>query len=130
MTETQFRRLALALQGVSEGAHMGHPDFRAHGRIFATLHAGGAAAMVALTPEQQARFIDASAPFAPESGAWGRDGYTRVALAKADEEQVGEALTLAWRNAAAKSRRATRSGKAGYQTVRKHRKASTRKAAR
>jgi hypothetical protein len=33
----------------------------------------------------------------PESGAWGRAGWTRIQLAAADEEMVGEALTLAWR---------------------------------
>ncbi len=36
--------------------------------------------------------------FEPESGAWGRAGYTRVILKAADEEAVGEAITLAWRN--------------------------------
>src|SRR5215471_11607701 len=34
-----FRRLALALDGAIESAHMGHPDFRAHGRICATIPA-------------------------------------------------------------------------------------------
>ena len=49
-----FRRLALALPGVEERAHMGHPDFRVGGKIFATLHApekGTGAVM--LLPEQQ-----------------------------------------------------------------------------
>ena len=38
-TETEFRRIALGMKDAVEGAHMGHPDFRVNGRIFATLHA-------------------------------------------------------------------------------------------
>jgi hypothetical protein len=34
-----FRRIALSLDGVEERSHMGSPDFRAGGRIFATLAA-------------------------------------------------------------------------------------------
>jgi hypothetical protein len=32
-----FRRIALSLEGAEESAHMGSPDFRVGGRIFATL---------------------------------------------------------------------------------------------
>ena len=81
---------------------MAHPDFRAGvgGRIFATLHPGGKAGMVRLTPEQQREFLNAHpAMFEPESGAWGRQGCTRVLLASADSEIVGEAMTLAWQAA-------------------------------
>jgi hypothetical protein len=41
MTPDLFRRIALGLPGAVEGAHMGHPDFRANGRIFATLYPDG-----------------------------------------------------------------------------------------
>jgi hypothetical protein len=34
-----FRRIALSLPGAAESWHMGHPDFRLNGRIFATLSA-------------------------------------------------------------------------------------------
>ncbi len=61
--------------------------------------------MVVLTPEQQQRFMNASAAFTPEAGAWGRGGSTRIDLRAADEEAVGEALTLAWQNAEAKAKR-------------------------
>jgi hypothetical protein len=37
VTATDFRRLALALDGAEEGSHMGATDFRVGGRIFATL---------------------------------------------------------------------------------------------
>jgi len=100
MRPADFRRMALALGGAIEGAHMGHPDFRVANRIFATLHADGAFGMVALTPEQQRGFIaEHRGTFTPENGAWGRAGSTRVRLDRVHEEVLGEALTLAWQNA-------------------------------
>jgi YjbR len=100
MTERTFRRIALALEGAVEAAHMNHPDFRVGGRIFATLKGDGAAAAVKLSPEEQARFVaDYPAVFVPESGAWGLQGWTRIQLSPAAEESIGEALTLAWQSA-------------------------------
>lgn len=112
MNPAEFRRMALDLAGAVESAHMGHPDFRVNNRIFATLHAGEQTGMVKLTPEQQHEFV-AGHPkvFAPESGAWGRAGCTRVRLDSVREEVLGEALTLAWRNTRQKGG-AKRSGRA------------------
>ena len=99
LTPEQFRSIALAMADAIESAHMGHPDFRANGRIFATLHPGNESGMVKLTPEQQQEFLRAgSDAFARASGAWGRQGCTTVNLAAVDEEMLGEAITLAWRN--------------------------------
>jgi hypothetical protein len=103
MKAADFRRIALGMKGAIESAHMGHPDFRANGRIFATLHTDLKSGMVKLTPEQQQEFVRANpAAFSPEAGAWGRQGCTAVRLDTVDEETLGEALTLAWRNSAAK----------------------------
>jgi hypothetical protein len=97
-----FRRIALGLDAVVEGAHMGHPDFRVKNRIFATLHGDGVCGMVKLTPAQQQTFMTADPDaFSPENGAWGRAGCTRVRLAAAADDAVGEAMTLAWQNATA-----------------------------
>ena len=102
MTADDFRRIALGFTGALEGAHMGHPDFRAGGRIFATLHSGDKTGMVKLTPEQQREFVAAHpAMFEPEVGAWGRQGCTRVHLRATDAEVLGEAMTLAWQSVSA-----------------------------
>ena len=107
MTDQAFRRMALGLTEAVESAHMGHPDFRVNGRIFATLQPARNCGMVILTPEQQQRMLrDAPAIFSPESGAWGRQGCTRVHLDRAEEDIVGEALTLAWRNTVARATKA------------------------
>jgi hypothetical protein len=99
MTPDEFRSLALKMPGAIEGAHMGHPDFRANGKIFATLYPNGESGMVKVTPEQQQAFSLADpATFAPASGAWGRQGCTTVRLDSVVEDQLGEAMTLAWQN--------------------------------
>ena len=101
MRPHEFRRLALGMKGVVEGAHMGHPDFRVNNRIFATLHHDAQFGMVKLTPDQQQSFVrDHPETFAPEKGAWGRSGCTSVRLGSVDEDTLGEALTLAWQNTA------------------------------
>jgi hypothetical protein len=97
VTAADFRRLALSLDGAIEAEHMGHPDFRVGGRIFATLRHGLLTGAVMLSPAEQRRFLrESRKAFMPESGAWGVAGATRVHLADADEEAVGEALTVAW----------------------------------
>lgn len=99
MTPDEFRRIAVSMKAAVEGAHMGHPDFRANGKIFATIYPDGQRGMVKLTPEQQQEFISAAGDaFEPASGAWGRQGCTTVLLALVDEDQLGEAMTLAWQN--------------------------------
>jgi hypothetical protein len=101
MTEADFRRIALGMKDAVESAHMGHPDFRVNNRIFATLHPDRLWGMVKLPPDEQRRFVQHDpATFKPESGAWGRQGCTAVRLDSVDEETLGEALTLAWRNTA------------------------------
>lgn len=99
VTAQAFRQIALALEGAVESVHMGHPDFRVGKRIFASLHQENQFGMVKLTPDQQSSFIeDYPVAFAPEAGAWGRSGCTRVTLKAVDEDILGEALTLAWQN--------------------------------
>lgn len=113
MNADDFRRIALGMKGAVEQAHMGHPDFRVNGRIFATLHADLESGMVMLTPGQQHDVVrDAPHAFRPENGAWGRRGCTAVRLDAVDEDELGEALTLAWRGVAAKgeARRTKASG--------------------
>jgi len=60
MTPAAFRKLALSLEGAMEGAHGGHPDFRAGGKVFASLGYPGAEwGMVKLAPEQQQMLVSA-----------------------------------------------------------------------
>jgi hypothetical protein len=103
MTADEFRSLALSFPEASEEAHMGHPDFRVRGKIFATLGPNEVWGMVKLTPDQQALFTRKEPDvFQLASGAWGRRGCTIIRLGDADEATVRQALSAAWRNTAPK----------------------------
>jgi hypothetical protein len=100
-----FRRLALALPDTVEGAHHDHPDFRAHGRVFASLHPDGEQAMVKVPLPVQARLVQGGGGvWVPANGAWGRAGCTMARLAKVGAGVVREALLEAWQLAAAAPR--------------------------
>ena len=105
MSKARFRKAALALPGVIEGAHHGHADFRVGKRVFATMgYPDDTWGMVKLTPDQQAMLVDAEpAMFRPVPGAWGKNGSTNVKLAKIDQVTLRSALAMAWRNVAPKS---------------------------
>jgi len=102
MTADQFRRLAISLPGVSERAHVGHPDFRVGGKVFATLGYPDAAwGMVKLTPQQQSEFVRSEPTiFVPVKGAWGRKGCTNVCLKRATKARLTPAMVAGWRNLA------------------------------
>lgn len=104
MTASEFRHMALSFPETSERAHMGHPDFRVCGKIFATLmYPDKSWGMVKLTPEQQAEFVhDEPEVFVPVTGGWGRKGATSVRLKAAKKKALRLALMTAWRNAAPK----------------------------
>jgi hypothetical protein len=103
MTPDDFREIALSMQGAVESAHMNHPDFRANGRIFATLHADDIWGTVMLAPEEQQEFLTLKPKmFKPSAGAWGRQGCTNVRLEAADARTLRQAMTLAWERIMAK----------------------------
>lgn len=99
MTAADFRRIALSFEGAEESSHMGSPDFRVGGRIFATLasQADGYGNLM-LTPELQADFVgELPEVFLPIKGGWGRVGATHIALDKATEDVLAGALRCAWK---------------------------------
>ena len=104
MSANRFRRVALSLPDVIEGAHHGTADFRVGKCIFATLgYPDQDWGMVKLTPEQQAMVVEAEPDiFRPVPGGWGKSGSTNVRLAKADQVTLRSALKMAWGNMAAK----------------------------
>ncbi len=117
MKATDFQRIALSLEGVEEGLHMGAADFRVGGRIFATLASEDKGyGNLMLTPELQAQFVEELPEvFLPIPGGWGRMGSTHIRLAKANEDVLTGALRAAWKlrmekNAGTKKKRAPRSG--------------------
>lgn len=115
MNAADFRRIALSLDGAEEGSHMGAPDFRVRGRIFATLASQDQGyGNLKLTPEQQADFVrELPEVFLPIPGGWGRMGMTHIRLARASEDVLAGALRTAWQlrvdgNTRTKKKRAAR----------------------
>jgi hypothetical protein len=99
MNADDFRRIALGLEGAEESSHMGSPDFRGGGRIFATLASEKQGyGNLMLTPEQQAAFVEELPEvFVPIAGGWGRMGMTHIRLAAANEDVLAGALRTAWK---------------------------------
>jgi hypothetical protein len=124
MNAEDFRRIALSLEGAEESSHMGAADFRAGGRIFATLasESEGYGNLVLRAEQQQAFIAERPDLFLPIKGGWGRMGMTHILLAQADEDSLRGALTTAWKlanekntksrkkTAKAKSQRASKFG--------------------
>jgi len=80
MKANDFRRIGLSMPGASESAHMGHPDFRVGGKIFATLgYTNEESGVIMLPPDEQERLVRAyPAIFMLIKGAWGRQGVLRL----------------------------------------------------
>ncbi|MFZ0480509.1 MAG: MmcQ/YjbR family DNA-binding protein [Terriglobales bacterium] len=95
-----FRRIALSFEGAEESSHMGNPDFRVGGRIFATLaSAKQGFGNLHLTIEQQAAFVEEMpGVFLPIHGGWGRMGMTHIRLSEASEDVLTGALRTAWKS--------------------------------
>lgn len=121
MNVDDFRRIALSFPGAEESSHMGAPDFRVGGRIFATLASQKQGyGNLRLTLEQQAAFVEELPEvFLPIPGGWGRMGMTHIRLAKASEDVLTGALHTAWKLRVDKN---AKSGKKNRTQTRSHRR--------
>jgi predicted DNA-binding protein (MmcQ/YjbR family) len=89
--------LALALPGAEERDHWGRPSYRIKGRIFATLHPADRRMVVKLPIDERLALTDLDPQTASAvPGAWGRQGWTIVELARADRRQVARLLRIAY----------------------------------
>lgn len=129
MNAADFRRIALSFEGAEEASHMGNPDFRVGGKIFATLASQAQGyGNLKLTLEQQAAFVEELPEvFLPIAGGWGRMGMTHIRLAAASEDVLAGALQVAWKlrvennvKPGAKKRAPTKSAQAAKSTRKKH----------
>jgi hypothetical protein len=120
MNVDDFRRIALSLEGAEESSHMGQPDFRVGGRIFATLaSADQGYGNLRLTPEQQAAFVEELPEvFIPIAGGWGRMGMTHIVLAAAHEDVLVGALRTAWKWRVEKNKKSCQNNRAKAKGVR------------
>jgi hypothetical protein len=103
MTPAAFAKIPLSLDGAVEGVHA---DFRAGGKVFATLgYPDKDWGMAKLAPDQQQVLVAAEPDmFVPVKGTWGLRGATLVRLAEVDARTLRSALTTARRNVTARKR--------------------------
>ena len=104
-TGTDLRRMALALEGTTEGPHFDRAAFKV-ARIYVTLAADGRTANFKFMPDEQ-QFKCLMAPDASASipNAWGRQGWTTTTLSKLSAVELKNALKTVWAHAQKKRRR-------------------------
>ncbi|MBM9594634.1 MmcQ/YjbR family DNA-binding protein [Roseitranquillus sediminis] len=96
MTPEAFRTMALAQPATTEAAHFDRRAFRVR-RIYATLAADGASANLALPPDEQEHYCRLMPhALAPVPNSWGARGWTTVALAAVEPEEIAGPLSSAW----------------------------------
>ncbi|MEZ5937843.1 MAG: MmcQ/YjbR family DNA-binding protein [Hyphomonadaceae bacterium] len=111
MTPAAYLKLAMAMPGSQASSHHGSSDIRVGGKIFTTpADRDGGYAILKLTGEQQAMMCKAEPDlFSPVPGGWGRKGWTRFLVDRADAATAKSALWTAWRNVAPKRLQAEQS---------------------
>ena len=99
MTPARFRKLVLALDGVSEVPHMDRVAFRTKRKIFATLGDDKRVNLIVQPEERRVAVIESFPETFFSLGGWSRLGFVAVDLASVDEELLHELLTDAHQSA-------------------------------
>jgi hypothetical protein len=109
VTPAKVRKLALALEDVSEVPHFDRAAFRTTRRMFATMSADGKDVNFMFDPMLQEHYVGmAPDAFAPLANAWGKQGATRCLLKAVDEATLRSALAAAHARAMAPAPRKRR----------------------
>lgn len=104
MTADDIRALALLLPEADELPHFERASFRVRGKIFATLPPDGERVVLKLPVEikESLRQSDPEAVI-PLPGAWGRGGWTQLAIGRMEAAKLADLIRLAWAQVAPKS---------------------------
>jgi hypothetical protein len=98
VTAAQMRKLALSMPDAEEKSHFGQPDFRVRNKIFAGLSPDDTRGTLKLNPDLQSMALEGnSGAFSAAAGAWGRSGWTHVALAAVQLAELRPLVVQAWR---------------------------------
>ncbi len=93
----KFREIALSFEEAVEAPHFEKTSFRIRKKIFAALNVPEKRATLKLSLTDQSVFcgFDPAAVF-PVPNAWGKQGWTHVALELVHEEMIPDLLTCAF----------------------------------
>src|SRR5258707_15259453 len=105
-TASDVRRIALALNGVSEVDHWDRPGYRTTKRIFAVMRPDG---LFLHLPEERKQFLFAAAPEVFVKFMWGKTANVIVQIAEVSKTELQALIREAWQHAtpAAKSTKKT-----------------------
>lgn len=99
----QVRDLALAFEGSEEAPHFEIVSYRVKGKIFLTLNAQAGHATIRLSPADQAMYAEYYPGIVyPVASAWGKHGWTHVALETVQDELLQVLITTSYCIAAPK----------------------------
>ena len=101
LTCDDVRAAALAMPEACEASHFGVADFRVNRKIFCTLHADQARAVLKLDPEDQHNLLDGEA-LTRVDGAWGAKGWTYLCYERLEPGRLPSLIRLAWATVAPK----------------------------
>ena len=118
-TASDVRRIALALDGVSEIEHWGRPSYRTKKRIFAVMRPDG---LYLHLPEERKQFLFQAAPEVFVKFIWGKTANLIVQIAELSKEELEGLVREAWQSAAPSAKPtkpgtpATRAARGGNQS--------------
>jgi hypothetical protein len=93
---SDVRKIALALEGVSEVDHWGKPSYRTSKRIFAVMRPDG---LFLHLPEERKQFLFAAAPDVFVKFMWGKTANLIVQIAKLSNKELEALMREAWQHA-------------------------------
>ena len=96
MTVDELRRFVLSLDGMTEKAHHGRPDFRLDGTIVVNLDEEDETITIKLTSDDQQALLARGDPGFTVPGGWARHGWTTISLRLVDDDEIVELVTDAW----------------------------------
>ena len=104
VTIQEARSWALDLPEAVEAPHFEKTSFRVKKKIFATIDIPKQIVVVKLSEIEQSVFCDPKhSVIYPVSGAWGKQGWTMIALKKVRKTMFKDALKTSYQNVAPKS---------------------------
>jgi hypothetical protein len=104
-TAAEVRRLALALDGVSEIDHWGRPAFRTSKRIFAVIRPDG---LYLHLTEERKQFLFEAAPDVFVKFMWGKTANVIVQIAKVSRTELQALIGEAWQHATPATKKKTK----------------------
>jgi hypothetical protein len=102
-TAADVRKLALALDGVSEIDHWGRPAFRTSKRIFAVMRPDG---LYLHLTEERKQFLFEAAPEVFVRFMWGKTANVIVQIAQVSKKELQALVCEAWQHATPSARQA------------------------